>query len=794
LAERVPDLVPPLRSDAETERYRLFDAVVAWLSATSAHRPVLLVLDDLHWAAPPTLLLLRHLARSPDLMRVLIVVTHRTTEPAHPLAAAIAGISRTDGLLRQELIGLDEEEVRSLLNDFGLPVVGADLDSVARAVRFETGGNPLFVHELARHMIDEGARERGSTRMLGRGLPQGVRDVVTARLLALSPEANLVLERASVVGHEVAHSVLELVSGLREDELDVAVAEALVAGLIEVVPHAGVRYRFAHAVVRSAVYDAIPPARRARLHRVVAETLEVIEPLSTRDLDALAEHWGRAAAVHGAEKEVEYSIGAGRRAHAMLAYETAVARFARALEILGDREDTRRGELLLALGASQAASGDVAAAKMTFVRAAGVAEEEDDAEQAALAALGYGVAGVTASVVDTRLVEMLESAVGLLPPDDSSLRAKVLARLAAELYFSPEAERRRALSTEAVAMARRVGDAEALAFALSSHRYVIWGPDGLDERLAVAREIATVAALTGNTELILQGHRWSIIDLLEQGSVQEADRYIAEYTAIANELRQPLYLWWSRVFAAMRHLFAGEFDEGAAVAEEAWRIGRRATDAATQFFGIQSGFVLRERGHVDTLETAASALVGRFPAVPAWRCALAVLYADMGRYDEAHEILVEMSEQDFAGLPRDLGWLPAMANLADVCAEVGDAERAEVLYGLLTPYRDRNLVVGAAVACQGSVARPLGRLAALLGRWESAEDLFARAIAENSRMGAPGLAAHAQRDFAGALQARGDRGDRDKADNLLSEAAKTAGALGMTALQRTITARQALGS
>jgi tetratricopeptide (TPR) repeat protein len=773
-----------MRSDAETERYRLFDAVAAWLSAASADRPLLLVLDDLHWGSSPTLLLTRHLARSTDPLRILVVVTHRPTEPAHPVTSALASLARLDGVERLELAGLDEADVRSLLETTDLDIEGPDLDSVARAMRYETGGNPLFLHELVRHLADTAARRAGANPMglLGQGLPQGVRDVVTARLASLSPEANLLLERAAVVGIDFDHRLLEAVSALRDDELDEALGEALIAGLVEVVPDADVRYRFIHAVVRSAVYDAIAPARRARLHRVVAQALESLVGPATLDYDALAEHWSRAGPAHGEQKAAEYAIRAGRRAQAMLAYETAAARYGQALDALGDPSDPRRGELLLALGESQAAAGEVTAAKQTFERAAAVAVEEGDAEQLARAALGYGVAGVTASVVDQTLVALLERAVTRLPPVDSPLRVKVLARLGAELYFSREAERRRALAEEAVAMARRVGDAEALAFALSAYHYVLWGPDGLDERLAIAREISAVAALTGNTELILQGHRWSIIDLLEQGSIDQADRHIEQYVAIANELRQPLYLWWSRVFLAMRHLLAGRLDEATTTAEEAWRIGRRATDAAMQFFGIQSGFVLRERGHLDTLETAARALVMQFPAVPAWKCALAVFYGDVGRHADAQAIVDEMAAAGFEDLPTDLGWLPAMANLSDVCAEIGDRERAEMLYRLLLPYRDRNLVVGAAVACQGSVARPLGRLAALLGRWDEADELFTAAIAANQRMGAPGLVAHTQAHYARALRARREPGDLDKADVLDDAATEAAAALGLTSL------------
>ncbi|MGH9009346.1 MAG: ATP-binding protein, partial [Acidimicrobiia bacterium] len=152
LAERVPNLAPPLQSDPETERYRLFDAVGAWLSAASADEPLLCVLDDLQWAAKPTLLLLRHIVRSPDVRRLLIVGTYRDTELTydHPLVELVAVLGRECAVDRLPLSGLDDVAVAAIVEQAAGQALDEDGAALARAIYRETEGNPFFVREVLR--------------------------------------------------------------------------------------------------------------------------------------------------------------------------------------------------------------------------------------------------------------------------------------------------------------------------------------------------------------------------------------------------------------------------------------------------------------------------------------------------------------------------------------------------------------------------------------------------------------------------------------------------------------------
>jgi class 3 adenylate cyclase len=258
LAQLVGDLPEPLRSDPETERYRLFDALAAWLSDVSTEAPVLLVLDDLHWAAKPTLLLLRHVLRFPEPLRLLVVATYRDSDVGrgHPMSDLLAELRRDGGVDRLALTGLDTPAVAAFIET----AAGHSLDDEAaqelpRVVWRETEGNPFFVAEVLRHLSESRAIEQREGRWVLNaavgelGIPEGVRDVVGRRLSRLAQSTNRVLATAAVVGLEFEPAVVERAGGVGEDELLAALEEATLARLLVEAP--GPRYRFAHALVRA---------------------------------------------------------------------------------------------------------------------------------------------------------------------------------------------------------------------------------------------------------------------------------------------------------------------------------------------------------------------------------------------------------------------------------------------------------------------------------------------------------------------------------------------------------------
>jgi predicted ATPase len=286
--------------------------------------------------------------------------------------------------------------------------------------------------------------------------------VVAARLGRLSEACRRVLEVAAVLGRDFELRLLQPACGLEAERLPVllggrggTVVEAVAGGLG--------RWRFAHTLVREVLYDSLPAARRVRLHGLVGQALEAVHGVdSWPHLAELAHHLVEAApgSEAMAAKAVQAATLAGCRALDLLAWEEAAGLFERALAALDLAEQPdqlRRCELLLALGEARMAASDVAAARAAYRQAGELAGRIGWPETLARAGLGLGLV-VAGGIVDPAEVELLKQALAALGGADSSLRARLLARLARALVYRPQAERRLALSEEAVALARRLGD------------------------------------------------------------------------------------------------------------------------------------------------------------------------------------------------------------------------------------------------------------------------------------------------------------------------------------------------
>jgi hypothetical protein len=263
----------------------------------------------------------------------------------------------------------------------------------------------------------------------------------------------------------------------------------------------------------------------------------------------------------------------------------------------------------------------------------------------------------------------------------------------------------------------------------------------------------------------------------------------AAYGERARGLRQPAYLWQIPLFDAVRALFEGRFDEIDALIAEGIEIGSRAHDPnAANYFGIH-GFMLRwAQGRLAEVEDAVVSYVERYPAVPAWRCGLVLLYAELGRDEDALRELDALAADRFAGLPQDINWLPAVTWLAMSCGLLGDAERAATLYELMEPHAARNVTSGHPIFCLGAVSHYLGVLATTAGRPAAARPWFEDALERNELMGSPPLAAHTRHEYARALIAGGREEDRELAEELLRLAAGAAAELGMASLAERVAA------
>jgi hypothetical protein len=380
-------------------------------------------------------------------------------------------------------------------------------------------------------------------------------------------------------------------------------------------------------------------------------------------------------------------------------------------------------------------------------------------------------------------VALLEDALAGLAEHEEALRARVMARLAWELFWSDDGPgRREALARDAIAVARRTADASTLAYTLSARRYATWGTGSIEERLVIATELHVLARRTADSELVMEAHHWRVIDLLEFGNVVAVDREIQAHGRLAAELRQPTHLWWSALWRATRATMTGRFAEAEELARRASGIGDRIRRAnADTTFQTQLMLLRRERGQLEEVAKgmlAWTAAHGHLALGASFRCGLTQVFTELGREDDARSVFDQLATESFGGRhPTDL--CSDMACLAETCAFLGDSARASAIYERLLPYTGRNVVIGPVIGCFGPVDRFLGLLAATMRRFDQAERHFDAALDLAARMGTPPFVARTQHDYATMLVARGRPGDRTKAAALLDEALRIARGLDM---------------
>jgi tetratricopeptide (TPR) repeat protein len=787
------ELPEPPSVDPDTARFRLFDAVTALLKRAGQRQPLVVILDDLHAADTPSLLLLRFLGSELDDTRILVMGAYRDTElsPEHSPMRDVVELTRLPGARRLSLSGITEPDVAQLIE---LTTGQAASPEVVAAVHARTEGNPLFVGEVARFLAAED--RLGSSTSAARAevaVPAGVREVIGRRLARLSQGCTRILTLASMLGREFDLIEVERVTGLSTDRLLDDLEEAASARLISDVPGVLGRLRFSHALVRDALYEGIPGARRIRLHADVGALLEDLYRDDTEGhLSELAHHFVLAAPGGEVDRAVAYARRAGERAVRLLAYEEAVRLFEMALEALELRrpvDQPTRCDLLLALGDAMARAGREADAKDAFVRAAELADRLGAPHRLARAALGYGGRFVWARAgTDHRLISLLERALAALGDEESELRVRIMARLAGAMRDQPSREPRAALSEDALSMARRLGDPATLAFALDGRYAVLLWPENPRERIEIADELERVAASIGDREKVIQARCYRTIALLELGDLPAVNVELSTAQPVAEELGQRPQIWLVTAMRATVALFQGRFAEGRRLIEEALSAGEGAQRSdAILSHRIHSFTLRRFLGGLEDLEATVRRSIEEYPGRPMFRCILAVLYIEAGRRTEARVILDELAEDDFAALPLSNEWLLSMSMLAEVVGALGDAGRAATLYGLLVPYATRNGATADYIST-GSVARDLGILAAARGRWEEGERWFDQGLEANRRMGALPLVASTLHELASMLLARGDPGDAEASARLLAEGRDLAHTLGMTPLRARIEA------
>jgi predicted ATPase/class 3 adenylate cyclase len=781
VADALGDPPAPPVLEPELARFRLFDAVSAFLRGASRAAALVVVVDDLHWADQSSLLLLQFLTRELGAARVLLIGTYRDVEVTrrHPLSDTLAELVREPVTTRLVLGGLGQTEVARCIFDVSRAEPAADL---VAAVHDRTEGNPFFITEVVRMLAAEGRLD--DHQRLTAAIPDGIQQVIGRRLNRFSDATNELLAVASVQGRDFDLDVLCHVAGVSAGEALGSIEDAVDAHLVAATGRQPSRHRFVHALVRETVYEELPIGRRRSLHH---QTGEALVALRASDLDAhlaeLAHHFFQAALPGQAAPAVEYCTRAADRAFAVLAYHEAIGHYQRALHALNlesPSEHARRAELLLAMGRAQAAAAGPSAARETYEQAAASARRVQAAESLAQAALGLGVEFV-AGLVDDLEVRLLEEALATLPPADSTTRARVLARLAKALQFTPFFDRRAQLSDEAVHMARRLSDPATLAAVLYDRHVAIWGAANAEERLAIAREVLDLAERSDDQALALQGHALQAGNLLELGDMAALNAAIQNYDHLARDLRQLRYLWLTPFLRATQATVGARFEQAEQLAQEGLALGQQAQHPGLPAaFGITMATIRFAQGRLGELADVFEATVEGSPTVPAWRTTLAAALCQADRVDDARGQFERLAVDDFTDLPRDFTWMSGLATLAWVCAWLNDRERAPVLYDLLLPFAPYNGRVSRfGLGCIGPVAYYLGLLASTMSRWADAIRHLEAAMDLSARIGGPAFLANSRLQYAHVLRSHGQRVEDKAPEDHLAQAHASASILGI---------------
>ena len=659
LRDRLSGLPAARQSDPETERYLLYAAVAGLLEGAGEQEPLLLILDDLHWADSPTLSLLRHIVTTGPSMRLMVAGTYRDSDLSrdHPLTALLADLHRERGVQRLKLTGLETDDVVTLME----AVAGHELDedgrALALAIARETAGNPFFAGELLRHLTESGAivqEDGGRWRLVGDvaqlGLPQSVREVVGRRVERLGSDARAALSAAAVIGRDFDFDLLVAVVDLSEASLLDLLEQAVAASLLQESSERAGRFTFTHALVEHTLYEDLGRTRRARLHQLVAETLEAQcgdDP--GERLGELAAHWAAATVSANPGKALRYARQAGERALQALAPDEAARWYRQALELHkqapGD-DRCERCELLIGLGEAQRQTGD-RSSRRTLLDAAGLARELDDVDRLARAVLA-NTRGFTSrfGAVDGERVRTLELAARALPDDDPR-RAQVLALLASELHYSGDPVRCRELAAEAIEMARAAGDEAALAYTLSHAIWAITASDTLAQRRQLSEELSDITQRLDDPRLSSLGTGAGFTSSMEAGDRAGIESALAAARAMLAAFPVPSLVWAWRVSEATWSLVQGDIGASERLAIEAAEIGTGAGEPdAQRTLGVQLFAVRHLQGRLGEVVEQAVSLTRRADSLEAHRPGAALALLESGREDEARELaLAEDSAQ-----------------------------------------------------------------------------------------------------------------------------------------------------
>lgn len=775
----------------EAERHMMFGAAVDLLCRVSDLAPIVLILDDLHWADRPSVHLLRHVLAADTEMRLLLIGTFRDSEldADRPLAETLAALHRETGVDRVEVPGFGDDELLEFVEATAGQMQPKSGLALRDALRAETGGNAFFAGEIVRHLAETGALYEDDDGLWATAvdvdastLPVSVREVVLRRVARLGEESRRTLAMAAVIGRDFDLDLLGRVIDVGEDHLLDLLEGAVAGGVIAEAETAG-RFSFAHAIIEHTLYTEQSAARRSRSHHAIGLALEHLCGDHPEDrAGELAYHWATTADAGSSARPFRYARLAGDRALARQAPDEAARWYMQAFERLnrGENDEQARAELMVDLGEAQRQLGD-ATHRQTLLAAAELADELDEVDLLARAAIANNRGWSSGTgLIDEDRIRVLRRAAERLGDVDTPERARILATLCAELLFGTTFEERLALAEEAIAVARRAGDNVAVADSLIRIQESIVIPETLVQRIAWIDEACELADRLDDHVLRVMAYTYKHLNALEAGDLRWVRKALEIVEAEAEHIGQSTYRWVAAMQRSTERALAGDVMVAEQEANRAFQLGLEAgqPDAAGGF-GMQVLTLRWMQGRLSEVVPLIAQTLEAVPGVAAMRAGLAFGHAESGQLGEAQALLDVEMEGGIAHRGGS-GWLATHAIWSLVACRTGHQVAAQLLLERLAPWREQ--FISTHVTVYGPVAYPVGLLETLLGRLDEADADFALALDINEQMEAPFFIALTKVAWARLLVDQG--GDSEKAHRMAFDALELAVDGGFGAVER----------
>jgi DNA-binding SARP family transcriptional activator len=719
LADRV-ELSGASVSDEATDRHLLFEAVSDVLSRLAAISPLVVLLDDVQWAEPTAVQLLRHLGRALVNVPVLLVLAARDTDERRTseLRAVLADLECRPGR-RIFLGGFDDDELADLTASLLAVNAAAVTSAVSARLRDQTAGNPLYATQLVRHWAESGYLALAATEVefadgaTGDEVPANLRNLLWSRVSSLGDQVVEVLSAAAVLGTQFAVGAVIEMAGISDSDAMDALDVAEAAGLLAEVAARAPTLRFVHVLVARAVYGGLPRGRRRRLHAQAAEVLTKRADAPTVHLAAqIAAQYNLGGMLAEARRWAitagDYAAGQLSPAEAARWYRTAFDHGATL-----DVPDRERAGLLVRLGHAQQQAGDPGALA-TLTEAAALARGCGAPAIVAEAALATDRGFLRLGTAAPEQVALVESALEVADTDPAT-RARLLALLAEVLVSEMAGTRRIGLAREAIALADASPDPALLARICSSVLHALWGPDLEATRLRadVASRSIAAAAAAGDPHLEFAVHTAAYTVAIQLADPAGAARSLARLHAIADVTGAPLMTWTVGWFEAFVATMQARFADAGRLGREAEAIGLTLGAAeALDVFTRQAAVLATIAGHHAELPPIVAHAIEAGPVKLTYHLAHAIA---SGPEQVASDMLGEAAADGFRNVPPDVMWLTSMLGYATLAIELEDLDAAERLLAIIEPY------AGQIATNLGPAAAYAGRLASLLGRHDVAD-------------------------------------------------------------------------